>query len=195
MAIKLGKVELNKIHKIVTLEQADWVAHRIPGKLGNLVQDLGRDSVQLEISGIFYGQKAGENLEFLRKIHKQRKAVDFVAEIVGEAYFSLVVLEKIEVWQVARSPDEFSYRLIVTEYVEPPKPSASPGVSPLDKKIKLESDRLMNVVSLTDALQMGNLPEITNPLKPLKTALEPVKEATKNFGQATAALKALFPKS
>lgn len=192
MAIKLGKVELNKVHKIVTLEQADWVTHRIPGKLGNLVQDLGRDSVQLEISGIFYGQKAGDDLDFLRKIHKQRKAVDFVAEIVGQAYFSQVVLEKMEVWQLARSPDEFSYRLIVQEYVEPPKPIASPGVSNLDQKIKLDAAKLMDVVSLTDALQMGNLPEITNPIAPLKTGLEPVKEATKNFGKATAGLKALF---
>ncbi|MEG3839833.1 DNA circularization N-terminal domain-containing protein [Microcoleus sp. herbarium14] len=192
MAIKLGKIELNKVHRIVTLEQADWVTHRIPGKLGNLVQDLGRDSVQLEISGIFYGQKAGDDLDFLRKIHKQRKAVDFVAEIVGQAYFSQVVLEKIEVWQVARSPDEFSYRLIVAEYIEPPKPSASPGVSNVDKKIKLESATLMNVASLTDVLQMGNLPEITNPIEPLKTALEPVKAATKDFGNATAGLKALF---
>jgi hypothetical protein len=192
MAIKLGKVELTKVHKIVTLEEADWVAHRIPGKVGNLVQDLGRDSVRLEISGIFYGQKASDDLEFLRKIHKQRKGVDFVAEIVGEAYFSQVVLEKIEVWQVARSPEEFSYRLIVAEYLEPPKPSLAPGVSNLDGKIKLESAQLMNIASLTDALQMGTLPEITNPIEPLKTALEPVKEATQNFGKATAGLKAIF---
>ncbi|MDF0551809.1 DNA circularization N-terminal domain-containing protein [Kamptonema sp. UHCC 0994] len=192
MAIKLGQIELNRVHKIVTLEQADWVSHRIPGKLGNLVQDLGRDSVQLEINGIFYGQNAGEGLEFLRKIYKERTAVDFVAEIVGQSYFSKVVLEKIEVLQVARSPDEFSYRLIVAEYIEPPKPSASPGVSKLDLKIKLESATLMNVASLSDALQMGNLPEITNPIEPLKTSLEPVKEATKDLDKATAGLKALF---
>lgn len=192
MTIKLGKIELNRVHKIVTLEQADWVVHRIPGQLGNLVQDLGRDSVRLEISGIFYGQKASDDLEFLRKIHKQRTAVDFVAEIVGEAYFSQVVLEKIEVWQIARSPEEFSYRLIVTEYVEPPQLDLAPGVSNLDDKIKLESAQRMDIVSLTDALQMGNLPEITNPAEPLKTALEPVKEATQSFGKATAGLKAIF---
>lgn len=192
MAIKLGKVELNRVHRIVTLEQADWVSHRIPGQLGNLVQDFGRDSVRLEIRGIFYGQKAGEDLEFLRKIHKQREPVDFVAEIVGQAYFSQVVLEKFQVFQVADAPEELSYQLTITEYVAPPKPASAPSVSNLNKNIQLEAAKLMKVTSLMDALQMGNLPEITNPIEPLKSALEPVQDATQSFGKVTAGLKVLF---
>lgn len=53
MAIEIAGIQLNRVHKIETIEQNNFVYHQIPGKQGNLVQNFGRDSVKLQIKGIF----------------------------------------------------------------------------------------------------------------------------------------------
>jgi len=191
MAIELAKIQLNRVHKIATLEQAALVYHRVPGLEGNVVQELGRDSVRLQIEGIFYGAKAKDDLEALRKVYKQRQPVDFLAEIVGQAYFSQVTLERFEVRQLADYPEQFSYSLIVAEYVAPPK-SAVADTAAVDAAIKRDAQNFMNVAMLPDSLTPGSIPNLTNPVAPLKGALSPVGEATQNLGTATGGLKSLF---
>lgn len=195
MGIELGGIKLNRVHRIVTLEQADLVSHRVPGMTGNIVQDLGRDSVRLKVSGIFYGvETAIKDLEKLRGIYKKREPVDFLGEIVGQAYFSKVIVEKFEVFQLAAEPEQFSYTLVIVEYTEASKKkkTKSSGVAKINKSIKMEAKIAIDVATLPDALQLGTLPEITNPIETLKGALEPIKEATKSLDEVTTGLKAIF---
>ncbi len=195
MGIELGGIKLNRVHRLVTLERADWVSHRVPGMVGNVVQDLGRDSVHIEISGIFYSaETASQDLENLRQVYKKREPVEFLAEIVGQAYFSKVIVEKFEVFQLAEEPEQFSYTIAIAEYVEPTKKTqtAGKGVAKVNQSIKLEAKNTMDIVTLPDALQLGALPEITNPIEPLTGALEPVKEATQSLQEVTKGLKTLF---
>jgi DNA circularisation protein N-terminus len=176
MPIELAKIQLNRVHRIETLEQASLVHHRIPGLEGNMIQNLGRDSVWLQIEGIFYGNKAHEQLETLRKAYKQREPVDFLADVVGQAYFSQVLLERFEVAQVAQSPEQFSYRLTLAEYV-PPKKSAAANQAAVNQAVKVQAKKLMDVASLPEALSMGSIPELTNPAAPLNTAVGEVATA------------------
>jgi hypothetical protein len=190
MTIELGGIKSNRVHRIVTLETADLISHRIPGKAGNMIQDLGRDSVRLQINGIFYGAaKASQDLEALRKIYKQREPVDFVAEIVGQAYFSQVIIEQFEVFQIAGEPEQFSYQLAI---VESPIKTTVTTTNNLDAGIQIEANNLINVATIPDVLALGAFPEITNPIEPLKNALEPVKIATENLNAVTEGLKAIL---
>ena len=184
MPIEIAGITLSRIHKIATLEKADFVRHRIPGLEGDIVQDMGRGSVRLEVEGIYYGTEAGEDLEALRDVYKAREAVDFLAEIVGEAYFAQVILENLEVRQLAGEPDQFSYRLVVAEYVEPPEPEiASPSL--------VDASILDDALAFADAIELPgllSLPEITDPLEPLGglvdgavTALDPISENEDEF--------------
>ncbi|MEH2291330.1 DNA circularization N-terminal domain-containing protein [Nostoc sp.] len=192
MTIEIGGIKLNRVHRIVTLETADLILHRIPGKAGNMIQDLGRDSVRLQINGIFYGAaNASKDLEALRKIYKQREAVDFVAEIVGQAYFSQVIIEQFEVFQVAGEAEQFSYQIAIAESAIKATATAT-ATTNLDGGIQVEASNLIDVATIPDVLALGSLPEITNPIEPLKGALEPVKAATENLGAATEVLKAIF---
>lgn len=189
MAVKLAGIELQRVHRIQTLEQNHFVYHRIPGMQGNLVQNLGRDSVRLQIQGIFYGIKAQESLEALRKVYKEQKPVDFMADVVGQAYFSQVTIERFEVVQSSQEPDQFSYSLAIAEYA-PIAPQTS--ATNIDNNIKKDAAGFMTAALLPDALQMGAMPEITNPVEPLKPALEPIQETITTLDESLAELKKIF---
>jgi hypothetical protein len=190
MPIELADIQLNRIHKIATLEQAAFVYHRIPGLEGDVTQDLGRASVRLQIEGIFYGRPAKRKLEKLRTLHIKREPVDFIADILGKAYAAKVTLDRFEVIEAAREPGQYSYWLIVSEYVQPPK--AAPGPTPVEQQLRIESKSMLEMASLPDALAFGSLPEISNPFNPLKGALDPVQEATKGLFASISGLKTLL---
>lgn len=189
MPIEIANIQLNRIHHLATLEQAQWVMHTIPGREGTVAQDLGRGAVRLDIRGICYGTQAQADLERLRQVYKQREAVDFLAEIVGQAYFSRVIIEQFEVLQQAIAPGEYSYRLIVTEFMSTPAPARGAEVN---QAIQGKAAGFMTTALLPDALQMGALPEISNPIQPLKTALNPIQEATQGMKAVTTDLQALL---
>lgn len=192
MAIEIAGIQLNRVHKIETIEQNNFVYHQIPGKQGNLVQNFGRDSVRLQIKGIFYGNKYLADLEKLRKIYKEQKPVEFIAEIIGQAYFSQVILERFAVVQSATDPEQFSYTLTLAEYVPPTPSQAFAQVASVDANIKADAASFMTVAMLPDALQFGSIPAITNPIEPLKASLDPIKEATSTLDGNLSDLKSLF---
>jgi hypothetical protein len=121
MPVELGKLQLTKIHRISTLENADFVYQRVPGMAGNAIQDLGRASVRLQIDGIFYGPKRKDDIEQLRTLYLKREPIEFIADLVKQSYVSQVILERFEVSEIAEIPEQFSYSLIISEYVKPPK--------------------------------------------------------------------------
>lgn len=190
MPIEIGGIQLNRIHRLATLEQAALVAHRIPGLEGNVVQNLGRASTQLQVEGIFYGATAKDDLAALRNLYKNREPVDFLAEMVGAAYFSQVVITRFEVFEAAGSPDEFSYVLRIMEYVEPPEPAAGPDFDAVDESILKDAQNFMAAATLPDLI--GAIPNITNPLAPLSSALDDVETALSGLGGVTEHLQSLF---
>jgi uncharacterized protein (DUF2345 family) len=192
MPIEIAGIKLNRVHRVVTLEQAALVYHYIPGLEGNVAQDLGRDSVRLQIEGIFYGPKAKEELEKLRDVYKKRQPVDILAEIIGQAYFGQVTLERFEVFQLAAEPDQFSYMLVVAEYVKPPKPATTAGPSSVDQAIAQQALDFMEMAALPDALTLGQIPELTNPAEPLSQALGEITAAAEGLTAVSEGLTALF---
>lgn len=189
MPIEIANINLTRVHHLATLEQANWVAHHIPGREGTVTQDLGRASVRLDIRGICYGPTAQADLERLRQAYKQRQTVDFLAEIVGQAYFSQVIIEQFEVTQRAEAPEEYSYRLIVTEATPSQARSTPVAVQP---KIKAKAASFMTATLLPDALKMGAMPEISNPFEPLRDSITPIKNVTQSIQTDTQDLRNLL---
>ena len=138
MPIEIDGIKFPRVHRVVTSEQAAFVQHRIPGLDGNLVQNMGRNSVRLQIDGIFYGPTASDSLDKLRGVHLKREPVDFIADVIGSAYAGKVTLDHLDVTQAAHEPDQFSYTLIVSEYIEPPKTDT--GLGALNDKIALDAN-------------------------------------------------------
>ncbi len=123
MPIELAGVKLEKIHKISTTEHADFVYHSVVGMQGSLAQNIGRGSVHLKIEGICYGAKAKADIEKIRGFYIKRKPVDFIADIVGKSYVSKALLDSFYVTESAEEPGQFSYTLVIAEYVEEKKKS------------------------------------------------------------------------
>ena len=191
MAIELAGITLEKIHRMETLEKADFASHRIPGLDGNVVQNMGRNSVRLLIEGIFYGEEAAEDLESLRDIYKAKEEVDFLAEIVGQAYFSQVILEQFEVKQAAGDPEQYSYKLILAEFVPPPEPAGLGGLEApeVDTDLELEALDFMDMVQLPDLL---SVPGFGDPTEPLTQMLEGLKGTLSGLTDSANVLGDLF---
>ncbi|MBZ5724654.1 MAG: hypothetical protein LAP87_06615 [Acidobacteriia bacterium] len=192
MPIEIGGIEIARVHRIATVEQAAFVAHRVPGLEGDLVQNLGRGSVRLTIEGICYGPAAADDLEKLHQMHRDGQPVDFLADIVGQSYFSQVIIERFEVRQAAGGPDEYGFAMLVAEYVISPEPEAAPDLAAVDADIADQAQSFMEAATLPDML--GGIPNLDNPLAPLGGALDGVKTAMGKLGGAAGSLESLFGK-
>lgn len=191
--MELGGIALHRIHNMALVEQADFVHHRIPGLDGNVPQNLGRQSVQLRVDGICYGATAREDLERMRGLYLKREPVDFIADLVGQSYIGQVVIDRLDVREVAHEPEQYSYRLLLCEYVEPPQPSQTgPSLDIVNQQIGSDAQALFDIATLPDALSLGSLPELSNPFEPLKGALDQVQGAAGGLQQATEGLRRLF---
>jgi hypothetical protein len=191
MPIHLGDLTLNRVHRIVTLEDAAFVHHRVPGAAGDVLQDLGRRSVRLRIEGICYGDTAADDLDALRGLYTAREPVDFIADVVGQTYVSRVAMDRLEVAESAADPGQFSWTLTVSEYVEPPA-SGVAATAAVNASVALDAGALMDIAAIPDMLQFGSLPEVSNPLEPLKGSLSSVHETAQALQEAAAPLRALL---
>ncbi|HEU0015540.1 MAG TPA: DNA circularization N-terminal domain-containing protein [Longimicrobium sp.] len=191
MPIQIGDVELARVHRITTLEEAAFVHHSVPGAEGNVLQNLGRRSVRLRVEGIFYGATAAADLAKLRAVYTAREPVDFIADVVGDTYVSKVAVDRLEVAEVAGEPDQFSFAVILAEFVEPPASGAA-AVEAVNAAVAVDAAALMELATLPDALALGSLPEISNPFAPLKDALNPLADASAGVQQSMAGLKILL---
>lgn len=189
MPIELAGISLPRIHRIVTRERADFVSHRIPGLEGNVVQDFGRHSVRLKIEGIFYGATAKDDLEALRDVYKAREPVDFLADLVGQAYFAQVIVEEMEVRQAAEEPEQFSFQLTIAEYVPPPQPASGFEGPDIDSLLELEALDFLDMIQLPDLL---SVPGFGDPTVPLQSILDGVGGALGGLDQPAQDLAGLY---
>jgi hypothetical protein len=191
MAIEINGIELTHVHKITSIEGGGHIRHKVPGLAGEISQDTGRDSLQLCIDGIFYGDKKADDLKSLREIFLKREPVEFLAQITGQAYAAKVIVESMQVMESGGHPDQYTYQIIVTEYIEPPA-SAAVATDAVNAAVAVEAMQIMDVMELPDMLALGSIPEISNPLEPLKGALTTVQEASNAFLGASSGLKILL---
>ena len=174
MAVEIAGVTLDKLVAIEAEERPRFAHHAVPGLDGEYVQELGRPSVRIRILGIFYGADAGDRLRDLRGHMLDRQPVDFVCELVGEGYFSQIVIEAMEVGQKAGRPDEFDFECRLTEYVPLPPLPAVVGISDLDAGALGEARSMMDDVQNA----LGQLTGIANLLS-----------GASNFGDPTSKLQ------
>ena len=178
MPIEIAGITIDRIHRLSTLESAEFAEHQVPGLEGTVYQDTGRQSVRLLVEGICYGDARQDDLEKLRDIYKKRQESDFIAEIIGQAYFSQVIIDRFEVLQHSGDPDQYSFRMILAEYVPPPAPESAAGLPDVDSLLESDALDFMDMIQLPDLL---SFPGFGDPTTPLTGILDNVKSS---FGAA-----------
>ncbi len=147
----------------------------------------------VEIVGSLAGDEARD--DFLKEVREKFLAgdpVDFVADIANESELERVLIDALEVSEVAGSPDAFRYRVVLREYVEPPEP---PGLgADLGAELGLELDDLASLgLDLLDLPAiLTTVPDLSDLLSPVKTAAEDLKKTLSQGGAVLSPLKGLL---
>ncbi len=175
----IGDWEVPRIERIASTEGRRLARFPVPGLAGDLHQDLGRDSLVVEIVGSLHGDEARDQfLTGLRAMFLAGDPVSFVADITTATELEQVLVEALYVEEVNQSAGSFRYRIVLRQYVEPPEPP-SPiddlGAG-LDGMLDALADLGLAGLELPDLL--GDIPSIGDPTPPLRSALDAVRGAT-----------------
>jgi hypothetical protein len=186
----LGSFALDSIEYIESSESRALVEHRVPGLEGSYFQDMGSVPNTIVIIGTKHGDEARDTfLEGIREIFNAGQPTTFVADINTATDITEVVIEDLQVAEVANSPNSFRYMIRIRKYVEPPEPVQA-GLLDLDNNILNDALGSIGAMDLLDSLVA--IPDIADPTTPLKGAMDGIKEATKGLADATAPLSKIF---
>lgn len=175
----IGDWEVPRIERISTAEGRRLARFAVPGLAGDLHQDLGRDSLVVDIEGSLHGDEARDQfLTDLRALFLAGDPVSFVADITTATELDQVLVEALDVEEVNSSAGSFRYRIRLRQYVEPPAPP-SPiddlGAG-LDGMLDALADLGLAGLDLPNLL--GDIPAVGDPTPPLRSALDGAKAAT-----------------
>ncbi len=184
MPVELAGLTLAHLTSIMTWERARIARHPVPGMRGDLAQTLGRPSVEVALSGIFYGTSAPDDLDALRQAQLAEQPVDFFVQAVDDSEitqtlsFSQVLIAGLQVSQRAGYPDQFDFTCRLLEYVEPPEPTVADVFGALDQDLLGEAssfvddaqNALAQVSELADLL--ASVPSFGDPTQKLPSMLD-----------------------
>jgi len=189
----LGDWEVTGITAIRAVERRRLARMGIPGLDGDLQQDLGHESLAVEIHGSLQGDPLRDAfLTAVRERHLAGEPLAFVADIVTATKLERVLVEECEVLESNDWADHVRYRLVLREYVEPPEPPTPVDVlgADLDADLDLLADLGLTGLELPDLL--GSVPSLGDPVAPVKPALDGVRAATAGLGEAMGVLTGIF---
>jgi len=179
----IGGWEPPKIERIAAAEHRRLAVLPVPGLSGDLHQDLGRGALAVEIVGSLQGDEARDTfLKDIREKFLAGEAVDFVADIVKESELEQVLIEILEVEEVAGDADAFRYRIVLREYTEPPEPPAPTADFGLDLDAELDALADLGLDMLDLPAIVADIPQIGDLLQPIKPAAENLKQSLSQAG-------------
>ena len=155
MPVELGSITLQHLEEVLVRGRARVVRHPVPGMSGDLSQSLGRSSVEVVFQGIFYGDSASDDLQQLRNAYLEHQPIEFFTESVGEGYFTQVLITSLDITQRAGYLNQFDYKCVVMEYIEPPELSIA------DPFAAIDTDILGDAIAFVDDIQNA-LEEVSN---------------------------------
>ena len=114
----LGDLELEQVQLVETDEDQAVVRHRVPALEGDFLQDLGRRGARLTLTGVLTAPETKDSLEKVRAQFHAGDPVDFVSDISTATLVEKVLVERMDVREVAGRPSAFEYLLTLRELTE-----------------------------------------------------------------------------
>lgn len=150
MAVILGGEELPNVQEITTDEHRSLVEHRIPGRDGPVLQDLGEGLTVIRLSGIIHGESAREALTALRGRFQEGEPAPFTADITTGIDVLDVVIRRFTIRQIAGYASRYGYTVELARYIEPASGDES-GLDAVESDIDDSADTWMEEVAGREA--------------------------------------------
>ena len=135
----LGDVELQQVQQLNIDADQVLTEHEIPALEGNFYQQEGRRGTLIIVSGVLSGvsvkEDAVENpatgLKALREKFKAAEPLSFVSDIMSATDIDEVLIEDMEVTEIAGKPNRFEYAFTLREFTAAPSnPTEPPEIIP-----------------------------------------------------------------
>jgi hypothetical protein len=146
----LAGIELPQVQEIRTEDTRVLAEHLPPGKDGSLLQDLGRAPTTLTLAGVATGPDA---LALVEQLHAELRAglpVPFVADVTRGTTVDEVLVDDLQIRELAGRPERLAYVLTLREHQEPVTPEDS---GPFDAALLEEASGLFD--DLVDGLDLA----------------------------------------
>lgn len=138
----LDQVELQQVDEVETEEREVLEQHSVPALEGDFLQDLGRRASRVTLTGTLTGPAAGDGLKSLRETFRAAEPVPFVEDIATATKVDKVLIEEMDVRELAGKPESFEYALTLLEFSPPPETAAG-----IDTDIAADAEKLVNNVT------------------------------------------------
>jgi hypothetical protein len=121
----LGGIELPQVQDLATHDQRAVAEHKAPGKDGSMLQNLGRAPTGVTVRGVATDTASLELVERLKAVLQSGQPVAFVADISDDTAIEQVLVDDLQVRELAGRPGRYAYVLTLREYTEPVEPASS----------------------------------------------------------------------
>ena len=121
----LGDTELQQVQTIDVDGDQVLLRHSIPALEGDFLQRLNRRASRIQLSGVLTGATARDDLKILRDKYRAGDPVSFVADISTATRVGEVLIQALNVRELAGKPARFEYGFLLREY-QPPPPTPTP---------------------------------------------------------------------
>jgi hypothetical protein len=114
----LGDLELEQVQLVEADEDQVVTRHPVPGLEGDFLQDLGRRAARMRLTGVLTATDTIQHLGTLREKFHAGDPVGFVSDITSATLVDQVLIERMDVVEVAGRPSAFEYRFDLREFLE-----------------------------------------------------------------------------
>jgi hypothetical protein len=189
----LGDWEVPRVSLLRTEEARKLAEHRVPGRAGSVWQDLGADTVMIELAGSVFSTEEREGfLDGARERFTAAEPLTFVADIMRATDLQYVLIESLVVEERADRPDEIGYRMLLRESPPPPPPPDPFGA--IDAGLLDQAGGFLDAV--TDALDavsaLGDIPDFTDPTALLGGTTDEAKALMDGIAGVAPKIQSLF---
>ncbi|NJD69867.1 MAG: hypothetical protein FIA90_14675, partial [candidate division NC10 bacterium] len=116
----LDDIELQLVQDIEAEDEEALAQHGVPALEGDFLQDLGRRSSRVSLTGVMIGEEVADALKKLRDKFRAAEPVSFVADIATATKVDKVLIEEMGIRDLAGKPERFEYALTLREFIPPP---------------------------------------------------------------------------
>lgn len=152
MAVRpmLDDLELPHVQELATYDRRALAEHQPPGGDGSQLQDMGRRPTRVALWGVAAGPDAAVFVDKLEEKFRAGTPVPFVADISVDTGVEQVLIDDLQLQQLAGRPERTAFVLSLRQFLAPTEPA---DLALLDPDITGDAAGLMDL--LIDGLALG----------------------------------------